>query len=316
MRDFQASFDVTTKVATAVACGVMVLIAALAHSVPVACVSILGALLAYAYSPQGYELSGRSIVVRRLLANVEVPLENVREARAATSDDLRGCLRLWGSGGMFGYYGLFRTSKLGKCTWYVTNRRNAVVVVTDSKTAVFSPDDVEGFLAGIRASAPVPETPGIAAQSTGQSRSWPLSIAAGVGAGMVIGGVAVAFAAFAMTYAPGPPACSLTGDTLTIQDRFYSLTLRAAAVDADRIRVVDLDEEPAWRPTARTNGFANGHYQSGHFRAANGAAIRLYRADGDRRLVLIPPRGEGDAVLLDALDPQAFAREIRARWSR
>jgi hypothetical protein len=108
----------------------------------------------------------------------------------------------------------------------------------------------------------------------------------------------------------------LTGDALSIHDRFYPLAMRAAAVDVDRIRVVDLAEEPAWRPTLRTNGFANGHYQSGHFRAANGTAIRLYRADGDRRLVLLPPIGEGAPVLLDAPNPEAFVREIRARWSR
>ena len=51
---------------------------------------------------------------------------------------------------MFGYYGLFRTTKLGKCTWYVTRRDRMIVVATDSKTTLYSPDDTAGFLAAIR----------------------------------------------------------------------------------------------------------------------------------------------------------------------
>ncbi len=105
---------------------------------------------AYAYSPRGYSLDGREIVVHRLIGNVRIRLAGLRQARPATAEDLSGGIRLWGSGGMFGYYGLFRTSGLGKCTWYVTNRRNMVVVETEEKTALFSPDDVARFLGEVR----------------------------------------------------------------------------------------------------------------------------------------------------------------------
>jgi Bacterial PH domain len=92
----------------------------------------------------------------RLIGNVSIPLDGIRAIRKTTADDLRGCIRLWGSGGLFGYYGLFRTSALGKSTWYVTNRRNIVVVITASKTALFSPDDVDAFLAAIHTKPDAP----------------------------------------------------------------------------------------------------------------------------------------------------------------
>ena len=82
-----------------------------------------------------------------------MPLDGLREVRLADWEDYRGCLRLWGNGGLFGYYGLFRTSRLGKCTWYVTNRSKAVVVVTDARTSLFSPDDPASFIAAVRSSA-------------------------------------------------------------------------------------------------------------------------------------------------------------------
>ena len=82
-----------------------------------------------------------------------MPLDSIREARPAIKDDFQGCVRLFGSGGFFGYYGVFMTSKLGRTTWYVTNRKNAVVVITGAKTLVFSPGDVDRFLAAVRPSS-------------------------------------------------------------------------------------------------------------------------------------------------------------------
>ncbi len=90
-------------------------------------------------------------MIERLIGNVRIPLEGLRELRAATGADLSGCIRLFGNGGLFGYYGIFSTSKLGKSSWYVTRRDNMVVTIVPAKTALFSPDDVDGFLAAGRA---------------------------------------------------------------------------------------------------------------------------------------------------------------------
>jgi hypothetical protein len=40
----------------------------------------------------------------------------------------------------------------------------------------------------------------------------------------------------------------------------------------------------------------------------------MYRADGTR-LVLLPPKGDGAAVLLETTDPEKFMREVRQAWS-
>jgi hypothetical protein len=66
---------------------------------------------------------------------------------------------LGGSGGLFGYYGLFSTSKLGRSTWYVTNKSNSVVVITAAKTVLLSPDDPDAFLATLATYAPISHSP-------------------------------------------------------------------------------------------------------------------------------------------------------------
>lgn len=155
--EFSASYDTTTKIVSGAVCAGMLLpaaaVTAAPHGVVLGCLVLMTLPLAYMYSPRAYRIEGRSIVVKRLVGNVNVPLDGIRAARRINADDLRGCIRLFGSGGLFGYYGLFRTSSLGRCTWYVTNRKNAVVVIGASKTTVYSPDDVDGFLGAIASSS-------------------------------------------------------------------------------------------------------------------------------------------------------------------
>jgi len=95
---------------------------------------LLISAVAYAYSPRGYEVSAEAILVKRPIGDARVPLEEVREVRPARREDLRWCVRLWGNGGLFGYYGWYRTAKLGRCSWYVTDRGRIVILVTASRT--------------------------------------------------------------------------------------------------------------------------------------------------------------------------------------
>lgn len=309
-QSFSASYDRATKIITVVVCVFLASIGIFTKIFAVAALGLLVIAACYAYSPRGYAVEGRSIIVKRLIGRVRIPLEGIREIRAATADDLRGALRLWGNGGVFGYYGLFRTAKLGRCTWYITNRAKAVVLVTGTKTAVLSPDDVDGFLAAVRAEAPqMPSTPFTGAiEPRGGGLAW---------IGGVVAVLALAAVAFGFLYSPGPPGLTLTSDALAIHDRFYPVTLRAADVDVAHIKVVDLSIDKEWQPTRRTNGFANSHYRSGWFQVANGQKVRLYVAGG-RRLVLLPPNGGGAAVLVEVPEPEKFVEEVQralgGRW--
>jgi hypothetical protein len=186
------------------------------------------------------------------------------------------------------------------------------VVKTAVKTILFSPDDKDGFLSALRVAVPSgaafsPQP--FAGIQTDRSRK-----SAGVFIAVAIALLASGVAAWAMLYSPGPPSYTLTPDTLTIHDRFYPVTLQVSAIDVEHIRVVNLAEQPDWRPVARTNGFANTHYRSGWFRAANGRTMRLYQAGGNR-LVLLPPNGIGVPVLYQAKDPEEFVQEISGQWA-
>jgi len=309
-RTFSASYDSTSKAITTAVCLLLIVVAWVVHIVWVALLFPLFICVAYAYSPRGYVLSGQAIVVKRLIGDIRVPQAKIREIRAGTPDDFTGCLRLWGNGGLFGYYGIYQTAKLGTCRWYVTNRSRTVIVTTQTEVLVLSPDDVTGFIATAGVLFPnvtSSETPPFPPGSAGRNIE-------GMIAGTGVAALALALIALTVLYSPGPPGYTLAADTLTIHDRFYPVTLRADAIDAGHIGIVDLTQESEWRPTLRTNGFANLHYQSGWFRVANGKTVRLYCAGG-KRLVLIPPKGDSAPVLYQAKDPERFVRELQRQWT-
>ena len=284
-----------------------------------ALVSVTVIALAYAFSPRGFEVSNGAFRVKRLAGDVVFPLTNLRFVRNANPADFRGCVRLWGNGGLFGYYGWFWSKSLGKSRWYVTDRSKAAVVTDGSQIILVSPGDLDGFRAAIERAdadelAPSVESAsaGVAllrTESAGSKRPFAPIV------GLAIAGFVVAFVAATLLYAPGRPPVDLTSNALVIHSRFYGMTVAASSVDAAHVRVVDLGAELGWQPTMRTNGFGNPHYRAGEFRTANGQTVKLFTT-GSERLVLLPPSSkDGLSVLLDVDEPDQFAARIRQQWS-
>lgn len=309
-RYFAASYDRTTQIISLTSIVLVGSLAFFIHSVPVVVLAALLTLLTYAYSPRGYTVGERRIRVHRLAGDALVPLDSVVEARRVTKDEVRGVVRLWASGGLFGYFGLFRMPKFGNTQWYVTNLANRIVVVTAGRTALFSPDDVEGFLTAVGVEGPVVvgrSRGGIMGASPGNAWKWKLIL----GAPFAVALVVIVIVTFAVRYSPGPPHYTLSRESLKIEDRFYPVTVPASSVDVGRIRVIDFARDGEWRPVARTNGFANSHYWSGWFRAVNGNSVRLYWAQG-KSLVFIP--ASEAPVLVESADAEGLAAELRRAW--
>ena len=308
---FQARYDKTTKMITVVVSLVIVSLPLLTIGSRVAFIggavlAVLVAGLGFAYSPRGYDIAGGALRVKRLVGDVVLPLNRLRYIRAATAEDFAGCVRLWGSGGLFGYYGTFWSRALGRSHWYVTDRSKAVLIADADRIVVVSPDDRDAFVAAIGPDQSLPPVFPSNARRSGLLPALVFTIAFST---LVLG-----FVGWALLLNPGRPPLDLTRDALTIHSKFYAMTVPVSSVDAAHVRVVDLRKEPGWRPVMRTNGFGNLHYSAGSFRTANGRDVKLYTT-GSKRLVLLPPAHEqGMPVLLDTADPDKFVAHLRAEW--
>jgi len=267
--------------------------------------SLLVLGISYAYSPRGYAISGGALRVKRLAGDVVIPLDRLRFVRDATTADFWGCIRLWGSSGLFGYYGWCWSSGLGMSRWYVTDRSRALLVTDGAGMIYVSPVDRDRFVGAIPVAGAVGSLP-----PADDGRFVTVGSLLGIGIGVVVIGSVVA----AVRYDPGRPPVDLRRDGLEIHSRFYGMTVAAAQVDVGGVRVVDLDSEKEWRPTLRVGGFGNSYYRAGNFRVANGRTVKLFTT-GARRLVMLPPlAGDGKPVLLDVEEPEQFAARVRTVW--
>ena len=106
---------------------------------------LLGLALAYGMSPRGYRVQpGRLQILRRWFGSKTFRITTV----AATSALFGlGGIRLAGSGGAFGWYGLFWRKGTGKYRAYVTDRAQLVVCDGPDGVVVLSPADPGAFIA-------------------------------------------------------------------------------------------------------------------------------------------------------------------------
>ena len=104
----------------------------------------LALLIAYLLHPKAYWVSHKKFIILRPLLDIKIPVTEITEARVLTEEERKGStLRIFGSGGFFGYFGRFWNSKLGWLTYYATQRRNYILVSTVSgKRYIITPDDL------------------------------------------------------------------------------------------------------------------------------------------------------------------------------
>ena len=103
--------------------------------------AILGSL--YLWAPRAYTVTDNKIVVKRLLGDFQITVAQKPERWRWTWWGIR----LFGSGGLYGYYGCFSFRGLGRVCMHATNRNN-LVLVKDEKGRRFllSPSEPDKFI--------------------------------------------------------------------------------------------------------------------------------------------------------------------------
>jgi Bacterial PH domain len=105
------------------------------------------ARIAHAGAPTAYRLDRDALEVVRPIGTVAIPVGSIRSAR--TTDAWLGLsLGTWpgANGGLFGIYGSFFRTRLGRFTMYARRARGGVVLETQSGTVVVTPDEPARFV--------------------------------------------------------------------------------------------------------------------------------------------------------------------------
>ncbi len=94
------------------------------------------------YAPQSYEVDNSKIIIKRPVSDRRIELREIKEIRLVQKGEMRGLVRTFGVGGLFGIYGKFYSTGLGNLTFYATQQKNRVLITTiDDKKLVITPND-------------------------------------------------------------------------------------------------------------------------------------------------------------------------------
>ncbi len=114
------------------------------------CLLVYG--LAFAFRPAGYVVTADELIINRPLRDVRLKRAGIRRAVTLPAQDLSASIRLFGVGGLFGYYGRYTNRRLGRTTWYATRRDTPVLLeTTDDKKYILTPNDPTGFVRALAA---------------------------------------------------------------------------------------------------------------------------------------------------------------------
>lgn len=117
------------------------------------CVAWTILLLSALFVVRSYTLDGQRLRVQRLLWSTRVELQSVTEASDGSSLH-QGTLRLFGSGGVLSFSGLFYNRRIGTYRAFITDWNRAVIVHAQPRPVVISPADPKAMMVALQAAFP------------------------------------------------------------------------------------------------------------------------------------------------------------------
>ncbi len=160
-KQFSASFDSTVKILSVL---VFLILGAATYavlstpslSVPfkIVVVAAIWLLFVFCYllAPNGYVIDKHNLMA---LAKKHFIFSWLRKeistVRIVGKEEIKWTFRVFGVGGLFGYYGLFYNSNIGWMIWYASQRNNYVLVeLQNGKKVILTPDNPEEFIAALK----------------------------------------------------------------------------------------------------------------------------------------------------------------------
>ena len=100
-------------------------------------------LISWLYAPKSYTFENNELSINRPIGKVKIKLADIKQVRKLDEKETEGTIRTFGVGGLFGYFGKFHIPKIGHSTFYSTQQKNKILIVTNNdKKIVITPDDI------------------------------------------------------------------------------------------------------------------------------------------------------------------------------
>lgn len=103
--------------------------------------------LLYLHSPIKYSIQNDAIRVHRLIGNVIFKKCDIKKLALVDKDVLKNAYRTFGVAALFGYWGRYTITKIGRTTWYARHKNMAVLITTiTNKKIIITPGNCTKFI--------------------------------------------------------------------------------------------------------------------------------------------------------------------------
>ncbi len=104
-------------------------------------------VFSFLYAPRSYRITKNEIIIQRYIQNKKIQISNIVKVELIEKEMISNAWRIFGVGGLFGYYGLFYNSQMGTMRFYATRTAKAVLICTKNHNKIIlTPDQPEAFL--------------------------------------------------------------------------------------------------------------------------------------------------------------------------
>jgi hypothetical protein len=148
---YKASLDKTAIIITNIITLIFGALIVFNFLLSLAIILLLIYLICLLLKPINYQITEKELIIHRLIKNVHIKRSEIESLEVLEKSALSGSIRIFGVGGLFGWYGRFANKQLGTMTWYVTRRDKPILILTKSnKSIIISPDEVETFVSDFK----------------------------------------------------------------------------------------------------------------------------------------------------------------------
>lgn len=90
------------------------------------------------YLPLYLQFTKYELIIKRVKGKIIIPLSDIKAINSIDKKQISSAVRLWGSGGLFGYLGIFSNQRFGRFKMYTTELSHLYMIVTETKKIVVS----------------------------------------------------------------------------------------------------------------------------------------------------------------------------------
>lgn len=111
---------------------------------------LIGIIFSFGFHVRKYSITETSLIIHRLFYNKTIAKNQIVLAQEINYDHLSISYKMFGSGGIWGYIGIYNSNRFGPINLFATNIEEVILITTKrNKKILISPDNVAEFLQNI-----------------------------------------------------------------------------------------------------------------------------------------------------------------------